>query len=268
MKIKMLYTQARKISTLILIFLVCLCLTKSSPAQTNTVDSVNHGNITAQGPTGLFINPTSSTLKKNELLVQYCAAALESDNNDNIIEHNAIASYGISDWFEIGVFGQAMDRDKNGVDTTFSGAGPFGRLRIFREEKLRPELSLGGISLNGDADPEITKHTVFIAASKRSGLKEKGFPVDFRLHTGIRKFWKDNGDNDEVVFFGGEIELPKYTYIVTEISTEADSDSHVPFSIGFQVRHPDGVGLSLATFQPGNQSELVVFVGIGINYDF
>lgn len=253
---------------LILILAGCLSVAQYSQGQTDSVDSVGHGNITAQGPTGMFINPTSGTLKKNELLVQYCAATLESKNNDNIIEHNAIASYGITDWFELGVFGQAMDRDKAGSDNTLSGAGPFARLRMLREEYRRPELSIGGISLNGDADPEITKHTIFVAASKRSGLKERGFPVDLRFHTGIRTFWKDNGDNDEIVYFGGEIELPKHLYVVSEVSTEADSDLHIPFSIGLQVRHPDGVGLSLATFQPGNQSEMVVFIGIGINYDF
>ena len=252
----------------ILTLTVVIVAMNTLQAQPDQVDSVSHGNVTAQGPTGLFINPTSSTLKKNEFLVQYCAAVLESNNDDNILEHNAITSYGVTDWFELGVFGQAMDRDKAGVDTTLSGVGPFARLRMLREEYLRPELSIGGISLNGGADPEITKHTIFAAASKRAGLRERGCPVDVRFHTGVRTFWKDNGDNDEVVYFGGEIELPRHMYVVSEVSTEADSDSHIPFSIGFQVRHPDGVGLSLATFQPGNQSELAVFVGIGINYDF
>ena len=258
----------KKITSFVFIFVVCLLAVKSAISQTDPFDSVDHGNITAQGPTGLFINPTSSTLKKNELLVQYCAAVLESNNEDNIIEHNAIASYGITDWFELGVFGQAMDRDKGGSDNTVSGAGPFARLRLLGEESLRPELSLGGISLNGDADPEITKHTIFVSASKRSGLRDRGYPIDFRFHTGVRTFWKDNGDNDEVVYVGGEIELPRHLYVVSEVSTEADTDKHIPFSIGLQVRHPDGVGFSIATFQPGNQSEMVVFVGIGINYDF
>ena len=257
-----------KILSFILMLAVCSLTTRNSRSQTNPIDTVDHGNVTAQGPTGLFINPTSSTLKKNELLVQYCAAVLESDNEDNIIEHNAIASYGITEWFELGVFGQAMDRDRAGEDNTLSGTGPFARLRMLREETIRPEISIGGISLNGGADPEITKHTVFVAASKRSGLKDRGYPVDVRLHTGVRTFWKDNGDNDEVVYFGGELELPRHMYVVSEVSTEAESDSHIPFSIGLQVRHPDGVGLSLATFQPGNQDELVIFVGIGINYDF
>ena len=257
-----------KILPFVLMYTVCLLAATNGLCQSDPVDSVDHGNVTAQGPTGLFINPTSSPLKKNELLIQYCAAVLESNNEDNILEHNAIASYGITDWFELGVFGQAMDRDRGGVDTTITGVGPFARLRMLREETLRPELSIGGISLNGDADPEITKHTIFLAASKRYGLKNKGYPVDIRFHTGVRTFWKDDGDNDEVVYFGGEIELPRHMYVVSEVSTEADTDSHIPFSIGFQVRHPDGVGLSLATFQPGNQSELVIFVGIGINYDF
>ena len=74
-----------------------------------------HGNITVEGPTGLFLNPTSGTLSKGELILQYCAAILEDVENNNFIGHNAILSYGITDWLELGGFGVTVDRSKLGA---------------------------------------------------------------------------------------------------------------------------------------------------------
>ncbi len=56
-----------------------------------------HGNITVEGPTGMFLNPTSSVLNQREFIIQYCAAILEV-GSDNIIGHNVIASYGVTDF--------------------------------------------------------------------------------------------------------------------------------------------------------------------------
>ena len=73
-----------------------------------------HGNITVEGPTGLFLNPTSGILAEGELIVQYCAAILEDAENNNFIGHNAILSYGVTDWLELGGFGVSVDRSKFG----------------------------------------------------------------------------------------------------------------------------------------------------------
>ena len=84
-----------------------------------------HGNITVEGPTGLFLNPTSGILAEGELIIQYCAAILEDGENNNFIGHNAILSYGVTDWLELGAFGVSVDRSKVGSGGG-GGATPCG----------------------------------------------------------------------------------------------------------------------------------------------
>lgn len=241
-----------------------------------------HGNITLEGPTGLFLNPTSSTLKKDELIVQYCAAILEFKDN-NVIDHYAIGSYGVTDWLELGVMGRIWDLDDAGNDMTRSGAGPFARLRVLKEEKWLPEFSAGAVNVNGDAI--IQKNTIFFAASKGLGLKERGLPVDARLHVGVRQFWFGKGDqfvrswfsmrpdaggtgiNDHVEYLGGEIALTKSIYLVSEVSTKPAGANQTPYSLGLQIRSSEGYGFSLAAIQPGSQDEVGIFIGIGINFN-
>jgi len=233
-------------------------------AQMELSQSSGHGNITLEGPTGMFLNPTSGIARSKELIVQYCAAILEA-GNDNIIGHNAIVSYGFMDRFELGMVGQILDLDNAGDDTTRSGGGPYARLKILREERLLPEFTVGGILILGD--DAVEKDTIFFAASKGLGLRRKGLPFDFRMHAGVRKWRVQVGEDSEVAFFGGEIALPKNIYIVSEVSTEPDGATKTPYSIGMQFRHPEGYGFSLAAIQPGTQDELGIFIGIGVNFN-
>ncbi len=65
-----------------------------------TLERNTHGNITVEGPTGLFINPTSTGLEAGEFIAQYCVAVLEVNDN-NLIGHNAIASgKAMQDWLD------------------------------------------------------------------------------------------------------------------------------------------------------------------------
>lgn len=88
---------------LIYIFFIFMFLAGAGaiPAVADEKDSGNiiggHGNITVEGPTGLFLNPTSGILAEGELIIQYCAAILEDAENNNFIGHNAILSYGVTD---------------------------------------------------------------------------------------------------------------------------------------------------------------------------
>jgi len=214
-----------------------------------------HGNITVEGPTGMFLNPTSSVLNQREFIIQYCAAILEV-GSDNIIGHNVIASYGVTDRLELGAFGAVLDLDNAGVDKTPARGGPFGRVLLLKEGDQRPEITVGGISVHGDSIRQ--KHTIFLAGSKRWGL--------LRLHVGARQFWLDEG-NDQIGFLGGEIALPKNIYLVSEISSKPEGAPDIPYSFGLQVRHPQGFGLSIGAIQPGNQDHLGIFIGIGVNFE-
>lgn len=253
-------------------------------AQMNFTSS-SHGNLTLEGPTGMFLNPTSAILKKNEFILQYCAAILKF-NNASLIDHYAIASYGVTDWLELGATGRIWDMDSSpNYRGSQSGGGPFARVRLLKEGKLIPEFSMGAVSVHGD--PIVRKNTLFFAASKGLGLKERNLPVDLRLHAGVRQFWFGQGEgalrpqrfygltqdvggsgiNDHVAYFGGEISLPKNLYLVSEVSTQPTGATRTPYSAGIQLRTPDGYGFSLAGIQTGNQAYPGIMIGIGINFN-
>ena len=236
--------------------------------------SVTHGNISGQGPTGMFQNPTARMLDDKELILQYCVFITESNNNENLLTHKAIASYGVTEWLELGLRGQVVDQDRAAVgDRTLTSAGGFFRLRAIEEEGFIPVISIGGVTADGGIggnEKELTKHNLFAAASKGLGLKERGCPIDMTFHIGYRNQWDNGGAEEATAYLGGEIELPNHIYFVSEVSTKRDparAQHHTPYSLGIQVRHPDGVSLTLAAAQNGRQNELGWFVGVGINFD-
>ncbi len=267
----------------------------SVPAVAADKDSGNivlggHGNITVEGPTGLFLNPTSGILAEGELIVQYCAAILEDAENNNFIGHNAILSYGVTDWLELGGFGVSVDRSKLGSGgggsatpcgpagggpgpgagapcptNNLDAGGPFARIKLVKETASTPEFTVGGISLNG-AD-ELTKHTVFVAASKGTRFTNNKFLRSAKLHVGARNFWAKVGPDDYVFYVGVDLELRKNIFLVAEISTEYEGAIEVPWSAGIQVRSDEGYGFSLGFIQPGTVPDPGVFVGVGINFD-
>src|SRR5436190_9287142 len=65
------------------------------------------GLITLDGMTGMFLNPTSGTLNQGQLTIQYCV--FFNDYSTDVIGHGLLVDYGITDWFNIGVFGTAAD---------------------------------------------------------------------------------------------------------------------------------------------------------------
>jgi hypothetical protein len=272
-----------------LIFFLFLLSSLASPAFAEDGNMLfttsSHGNLTLEGPTGMFLNPTSTVLKKNELIIQYCAAILKF-NNSSLIDHYTIASYGITDWLELGATGRLWDMNSGPTyHGSQTGGGPFARLRILKEEKLLPEFSVGAVSVQGD--PLVRKDTIFFAASKGMRLKERNLPFDLRLHAGIRQFWFGQGEganrprqfygltqdvggsgiNDHVAYLGGEISLPKSLYLVSEVSTQPTGATRTPYSVGLQFRSSEGYGFSLAGIQTGNQAYPGIMIGIGINFN-
>lgn len=220
------------------------------------------GNITVEGPSGMFLNPTSGTLGQGEAQAQYCVATIEVGGG-KIVGHNAFAALGLTDWLEVGGIGYIVDVDQ---DDFFAGA-PFARIRLLRDEAWLPELSVGGILREGD--DALVRRTAFVTASKLFDVDGAGPLPGIRPHGGFRQVWQDDDVNEEtgsVGYVGGEILLPKHTYFVGEVSNKADLVPFTPYSFGIQVRHPSGFGFSLAGLETGLQGTLGVFVGIGVSY--
>src|SRR5215207_2552236 len=89
------------------------------------------GLLTMEGPTGLFINPTSGTLPAGAFTAQYCFFLPNWSASDPLMAHGALISYGVTDWLEIGGLFSAIDID--GGDTLYSG-GPMVRARLLKQD--------------------------------------------------------------------------------------------------------------------------------------
>lgn len=226
------------------------------------------GLITEQGPTGMFLNPTSGTPAKGQVTAQYCVAILEL-GNDTVFGQGVLGTIGITDWFEAGVFGLLIDDlDKSPTEEFSIGAvQPHVRLRLLKDVGTLPELSVGAMFQEGHRVLE--RRTIFVAASKGIEFGDQAIVRGVRVHLGFRQFWQDsdvNEANGSIGYIGGEIGLPKYLYLVGEVSNKDDVFTKRPFSIGLQLRHPDGFGFSLAMIQPGTADHAGVYVGIGVNF--
>ena len=80
------------------------------------------GLITLDGPSGLFINPTSGTLPDRAFTVQYCVFFPE--NRTDVFGNGLLAAYGVTDEFEFGGIATILDFDDD--DPSERGAGgPF-----------------------------------------------------------------------------------------------------------------------------------------------
>ena len=236
----------------------------------------------------MFLNPTSGTLPKGNITTQVFLTVIKpSPNQDQFAWYNALASYAVTDWLEVGGVGQLVDRSnrvisngeaKNDNQSVMSGGG-FVRARILKDQGSRPELSFGGIVLAGNEI--LQRQTLFLAASKRIVIDEDGILKAMRIHVGGRHFWQKEGGElsfrtwtflasrageDTVGYMGGELELPKSIYLIGEVQTKETGGRYLPWAAGVQFRHPTGFGLSFSVLQPGFQSSLTAYVGIGVNF--
>ncbi|MBI4400729.1 MAG: hypothetical protein HY581_03765 [Nitrospirae bacterium] len=243
------------------------------------------GLITASGPTGMFLNPTSGTLTKGSITAQVFGtvikpiSALPNAGKDQFSYYNGLASYGVTDWLEVGGLAQLADRSNNNDQQSVMAGGGFARVRVLKDQGWVPELSFGGMFFEGNE--LLDRRTLFLATSKRVAISDNGPIRGFRLHLGGRHFWqkdrteltfrnwqflRQRGDEDTVGYVGGELEFPKNIFLVSEVQTKETGDQRVPFSVGLQLRHPDGFGLSVALLRPGLQEGMTAYIGIGINF--
>jgi hypothetical protein len=220
------------------------------------------GLLTLEGPSGMFINPTSGTLPAGAFTAQACYFNPFMD--DSLNATGAQVAYGVTDWLELGLFGNYIFVD--GADDLSAG-GPLARVRLLKDEGLIPQLSVGYYGMFGD--DAIESNNGFIAAYKRFPIgDESGFFKSVGVHLGGR--YTSNDAEDFVVGYGGlEVQLPYRVYLVGEVSTE-DNDYHkeVPYSAGIQWR-AGGINISLAALQSGTFDEDPGFwFGIGSQLSF
>ena len=242
----------------------------TKPAATADYEG-GRGLLTAEGPTGMFINPTSATLPAGAFTAQYCFF-LPNNSTSPAMSHGAIASYGVTDWLEIGGLFTAVDTDAGRPrfrNADLFAGGPLVRLRLMKDEGALPQLSIGGYFRMGD----IETYNAFLAAYKRVEINPDGFLKSVGFHAGMRQSWVASGGGDRSdapVGYGGiEFQFPYRIYAVGEISTtDRDSGgSATPYSFGLQWR-AGGINVSAAFLNNGAQREPSFFFGVGSQFRF
>ena len=221
------------------------------------------GLLTLEGPSGMFLNPTSATMPKGYGTLQYCI--LFAENRTDGVWNGFMGSYGLTDQLEIGASGFQLD--KPGEDPM--GAGPFVRVRLRKDEPGGlPQVGAGVYSrISDDVFPDRggDKVTAFAAAYKRLPRAEQGFVKAVGLHAGVRHSWLDSRAEDSLLAgYGGlEVQLPLRCYVVGEVTTkDEDFNRHTPYAAGLQWRAA-GVAMSFGAIQHGGLDEASFFYGIG-----
>lgn len=243
------------------------------------------GLITASGPTGMFLNPTSGTLAKGGISAQVFGSTIKpisdppTGGQDQFAYYNGLLGYGVTDWLEVGGLVQVVDRSNNADQQTVAAGGGYARVRVLKDQGFFPEVSVGGMFFEGNE--MLDRRTLFTALSKRVAISDTAFFRGFRLHVGGRHYWQKDGselgfknwralaqrgNSASVGYVGAELELPRYLFLVSEIQSRETGDQQQPFSVGLQFRHPEGFGLSVALLRPGLQEAMTAYIGIGINF--
>lgn len=243
------------------------------------------GLITASGPTGMFLNPTSGTLAKGGIAAQVFGSTIKpisdlpTGGQDQFAYFNGLLGYGVTDWLEVGGLIQVVDRSNSTDQQTVAAGGGYARVRLLKDQGFLPEVSVGGMFFEGNE--MLDRRTLFTALSKRLAISDTGFLRGIRLHVGGRYYWQKDGselgfknwralaqrgDSAAVGYLGTELELPKYLFLVAEIQSRETGDQQQPFAVGLQFRHPEGFGLSVAMLRPGLQEGMTAYIGIGINF--
>lgn len=240
---------------------------KTEVAPMEEAYEAGRGLLTLQGPSGMFINPTSATLPQGKFTLQYCN--FYPENHTDVVAHGWMASYGITDWLEIGALANVVNVP---VDTNLGVGGPLVRVRLLRDREWWPQLSVGFYGKYGTN--VLQQSTVFLAAYKRLPLDEDGFFKSLGFHAGVRGTWfhDDFVKDDSVNVYGGaELQLPYRVYLVGEIGTKGNTpagrDPETPYAFGAQWRL-GMVNLTFAGIQNGTTEKISLFYGVGTAIPF
>ena len=222
----------------------------------------SRGLVTLEGPSGMFLNPTSATLPQGVFAIGYCSVLTNQDTD--ILGNHMFISYGVRDWLELGVVASMIHFSTNNElpEGDYGYAGPMARVRLHRDVGMWPEVSLGGYAkLGTDA---FDSKNVFIAASKTVPIDEKGFLKTITFQGGFRESWLEAPDRNTNRFYGGiEVQLPYNLYAVGEVTQFASrKDQFTPWAAGLQWRGKK-IGLSAAIVQSGDDKPPSIYLGIG-----
>jgi hypothetical protein len=230
----------------------------------------SRGLITLEGPSGMFINPTSATLPQNEIILNYCVLFFDTDTD--VVGHGILLSYGVRDWLEIGFVGNLLDVNSPGPpsrEDTFVVGGPMARIRLLRDREWWPELSVGGYVKWGS--PFFNNANAFVAISKTIPIDEKGFLKTVTFQGGFREAWLDEPaavSNVNRVYGGLEVQLPWRLFLIGEVTQRDDQLPvppdllrEIPWAAGIQWRGHN-FGCSLAALQNGGESRPGIYFGV------
>jgi Exopolysaccharide biosynthesis protein YbjH len=223
----------------------------------------SRGNITLEGPSGMFLNPTSATLPQGVFSIGYCAVL--TNQKTDVLGHSMYISYGVRDWLELGVVANMFNFSIPGDDVPagdYVTGGPMARIRLIRDRNCWPEISIGGYAKIGTE--AFDSKNAFIAASKTVPIDEKGFLKTVTFQGGFRESWLEAPNRETNRFYGGlEVQLPYNFYLVGEITQFAkEKDQFTPWAAGIQWRGKR-FGLSAAFVQSGDDSPPSIYLGIG-----
>ncbi len=226
------------------------------------------GLITLEGPSGMFINPTSATLPQGAFTAQYCL--LFPNQDTDVVGHGVMMSYGVKDWLEVGLTGNLVDLNA-GVDRDLAAGGPLVRIRLLKDESWWPQFSVGGYMKWGS--PALNQITAFAAAYKRVPISETGPVRSLGFHAGVRESWFDAvavQSDSFTGYFGAEVQLPYRVYLVGEISTPGFTRGGVrpksnPYAWGAQWRL-GGVNLSVAAMDQDGTGRVGIWSGFAFSH--
>jgi hypothetical protein len=221
------------------------------------------GLITAEGPSGMFLNPTSGVHPKGAIVPNFCVSVANPEGtDDHAVAEGFNVVYGVLDNWEVGFQGLLVQPN---TEDDLDAFGAQTRYRIVKDHDWIPEWSVGAYFLQGD-DP-LTKQDVFTALSKAFILHDGCYFNLVRFHLGGRFEWHEVLDDRPVGYVGAEVRVMPMVYLVSEVSTKDDDvEENTPYSFGIQVRSHKGFGFSLAGVQDGNTDGLGIFIGVGISF--
>lgn len=229
----------------------------------------SRGLVTFEGPSGMFLNPTSATLPQGRIILNYCVFIPDLPEGVDVNGHWLLLSYGLRDWLEIGLVANLIAVSLDGPpsrEDTFIIGGPMARIRLLRDRDWWPELSIGAYAKLGTPSNISNGVNAFVAVSKTIPIAEKGLLKSITFQGGFREQWLVEGGPVSNInrFYGGmEVQLPHNFYAIGEI-TQRDHrvDRHVPWAAGIQWRGK-WFGCTLAALQNGGGDGPGFYFGVG-----
>jgi hypothetical protein len=223
----------------------------------------SRGMITLEGPSGMFLNPTSATLPQGTFGFGYCLVLTNQDTD--ILGHAMYFSYGVRDWLELGVVANMFNFRTTGGELpkgSYGTGGPMARIRLVRDREYWPEISLGAYSKMGTDN--FDSSNVYLAVSKTVPIDEKGYLKTVTFQGGFRESWLQAPDRNTNRFYGGiEVQLPHNFYLIGEVTQFAkEKDQFTPWAAGIQWRGKR-FGCTAAIVQSGDDNTPSIYLGIG-----